>query len=84
MLLLAHMDQPAKRRQPVQHGVRPVVAIVGKDQEIGDPAGPVMRQPLQKERALVTHAKDGRDLHPARPFILAQISPPEAKANPAR
>lgn len=75
---IAEMGQPAQLLQPVQHRIRAVVAIVGKDKKIRDPAGPVMRQPFQKERPLVPHAKDGRDLHPARPFIFAKIFPPEA------
>ena len=60
---IADMGQPAQCLQPVQHGIGAVVAIVGKDKKICDPAGPVMCQPLQQERAFIADAKDGRDLH---------------------
>ena len=41
--------------QQVQHGVGAVGAVVGVDQEVIDPDGAVIGQPLQDERALVLH-----------------------------
>ena len=68
---IAHMRQPAHLLQAVQHCVRAVLAVVREHKDIRHPTGPVMRQPFQQERALVLDAQDGRDLHPARPFIFA-------------
>ena len=53
--VIAHMAQHAHGVQPVEHQVSAILTIVGKDEEIREPAGPVMGQPFQQEGAFVAH-----------------------------
>ena len=61
--VIADMRDPAQFSQPVAHGVRAIAAIIGADHEVGEAHRPVMRQPVQQERALVAQAKDGSGAH---------------------
>lgn len=44
--VVADVGHAAKRLQPVEHRIRAVVAIVGKDQHMVETDGAVMRQPF--------------------------------------
>ena len=47
--------------EPDQHLVGAVGAVVGIDEDIGEPHGKVMGKPFQKERRLVLHHRDRHD-----------------------
>ena len=67
--IVADMGQPAKRLQPVQHGIGAITALIGKSQHIGEPHGAVMRKPLDQKRALVLDPQNSQRPH-LNPFHL--------------
>ena len=71
--VVADVGNATKRLQPIEHHIRAIVAIVGKDEHMVEADGTVMRQPFQQECTLVADTKDRevRDLtiHGGRPRL---------------
>ena len=79
--VIAHMGQPARLGQQVEHIVAAILAIVREDKEIGHARRPVMGQPFDKKGGLVPDGQNSKYLQGvALPRRRRQLSMSKASA----